>query len=608
MGLQAPRGFVDSNSVGSLTVRDPRAHGLPYTALLPEDAGAREEHTAIEAPPPAPPPGRLAAGPSLLCNDESTRARMLDMESHLRPARAALFAVLAGTLLALGPWIGWWPLAPLAGALAGFLIADRMTAKTRRPEYCFMAAWGFAQLMIGMSVVFTGGPRSLFLAWLAIPAATLPARFNARGVVAGVAWTAAIMVAVTVGVDATPIAQSPQRLLVPLTLLAGVTLLTTGLMRSDIKHRAAAAVDPLTGLFNRHALELRAVEMIAQAKASGAPMAAVIGDLDHFKEVNDRHGHLIGDRVLREVANTLRTTLRTFDYIYRYGGEEFVVLLPGNDEAGALATAERLRLAITCSCPAGFDMTMSFGVGVSDAADTALDELLTAADRALYCAKAEGRDRVCLGRASDAISVSAPKASLAARASRLQDGAHDVAQPTPAGAFAAARAMYLRGQRVDMQVLAAQLGVSGATLQKWCGERDELLGEVLASLCEGLIRHAKAEHRATSGAPRFLAIYRQFAHALVHAQSLQIFLQQEPHSALEILTSANGHVHPRTVRTVQNLLREEQEARAFEPRADLPSLAYAIVRMTEGFLYHDTTLATEPQIDRAVRVVALLLG
>lgn len=594
--------------MSSLTVRDPRAPELPYTSLLSGEANDRQASGALEAAPSKPAVGRLAAGPSLLCNDEATRARMLDMESHLRPARAALFAVLAGTLLALGPWIGWWPLAPLAGALAGFLIADRLTARSRRPEYCFMAAWGFAQLMIGMSVVFTGGPRSLFLPWLAIPAATLSARFNIRGVVAGVVWTAAIMVAATVGVNPAPIAQSPQRLLVPLTLLAGVTLLTMGLMRSDIKHRAAAAVDPLTGLFNRNALKLRAAELIAQAKASGTPIAAVIGDLDHFKEINDRNGHLMGDRVLREVANTLRTTLRTFDYIYRYGGEEFVVLLPGNDEAGALATAERLRLAVARSSPAGFDMTMSFGVGVSNEAETGLEQLLTAADRALYCAKAEGRDRVCLGRASDAVSVRAPQASLAARAARLQDDGHDVAQATPAGAFAAARGIYLMGRRVDMQVLAAQLGVSSATLFKWCGERDQLLGEVLASLSEQLIRRAAADHRDASGASRLLAIYRQYAHTLVHAQPLQIFLQQEPQSALKILTSTSGYVHPRTVRLVQDLLREEEHAGAFFPQTDLPSLAYAMVRLTEGFLYHDTTLATEPQIDRAVRVVSLLLG
>ena len=333
---------------------------------------------------------------------------MLDMERHMRPARAALFVVMAATLVVLGPSIGWWPLAPLGAVVAGFLIADRMAPKSSRPEYCFMAAWAFSQLMIGMSVVLTGGPRSLFLPWLAIPAATLSARFNTRGVIAGVVWTVAIMIAVTVGVNPTVIADSPQHLLVPLTVLVGVTLLTTALMHSDVKHRAAAAIDPLTGLFNRQSLTLRAAELIEQARVTQTPMALMIGDLDHFKEVNDRHGHLVGDDVLRDIANILRTTLRTFDYIYRYGGEEFVILLPGTGEATAVATAKRLRAAVAGSQAAGLDMTMSFGVSVSNCQETTLDDLLIAADRALYGAKADGRDRVRVGHALEAILLKTP--------------------------------------------------------------------------------------------------------------------------------------------------------------------------------------------------------
>ena len=529
------------------------------------------------------------------------------MERHLRPARVALFAVLAATLVVLGPWIGWWPLAPLGAAVVGFLIADRVVQKSSRPEYCFMVAWAFAQLMIGMSVVLTGGPRSLFLPWLAIPAVTLSARFNTRGVVAGVVWTAAIMIAVTVGVNPTVIADSPQRLLVPLTLLAGVAMLSTALMRSDVKHRAAAAIDALTGLFNRQALTLRAAELIEQARVTQTPMALMIGDLDHFKKVNDRHGHLVGDEVLREIANTLRTTLRTFDYIYRYGGEEFVILLPGSGEATAVATAKRLRVAVAGSQPAGLDMTMSFGVSVSNGQETAFDDLLIAADRALYRAKADGRDRVRVGRAREAIPLKAPEASLAARAARQEDAKVDGAKATPASAFAAAQRTFLTGQRLDMQALAAQLGVSSATLYRWCGQREQLLGEIIGSLSDEILRRARADHREDSGAGRILAVYRQYVGALVNARPLQVFLQQETHAALQILTSTEGYVQPRTVRSVHELLREEQEAGTFVPQTDLLSLAYAIVRLTEGFLYHDAIVATEPQVERAARIVALLL-
>jgi diguanylate cyclase (GGDEF)-like protein len=551
--------------------------------------------------------GLLAAGPSLFCEDESTRRRMLDMEHHLRPARVVLFAVLAATLVVLGPSIGWWPLAPLGVVVITFSLADRMVQRSIRPEYCFMAAWAFAQAMIGMSVVLTGGARSLFLPWLAIPAATLSARFNTRGVVAGVVWTAAIMIVVTLGVDPAAIEQTPARLLVPLTLLAGVTLLSTALMHSDVKHRAAAAIDPLTGLFNRQALTLRAAELVEQARVTQTPLAVMIGDLDHFKHVNDRHGHLVGDDVLREVSNTLRTTLRTFDYIYRYGGEEFVILLPGNEQADAVATAERLRVAVAGANPAGLGITMSFGVGVNEGHEAELDDLLTAADRALYCAKADGRNCVRVGHAREAISLRVPEASIAGRAAHREGDEVGGEEPTPARAFALGQRTFLMGQRLDMQVLADELGVSSATLYSWCGQREQLLGEILASLSARLMSEAKADHGGDSGARRILAIYRQYLGALVRSAPLQIFMQHETHAALQILTSGEGYLQPRTVQAVHELIREEQDAGAFTPQTDSLTLSYAIVRLTEGFLYNDTVVATELQVERATRIVELLL-
>jgi diguanylate cyclase (GGDEF)-like protein len=580
----------------------------PAPALpLAGRGGPSEQTEAPELGMPEHDGGRLAGGPSLLCADEATRRRMLDMESHLRPARVAVFAALAGTLVVLAPWTGWWPLAPLAGAVVGFRLADRIVPHSRRPEYLFMAAWGFAQLMIGLSVIFTGGPRSLFLPWLAIPAATLSARFNARGVIAGMVWTAAIMVAATVGVNSSLVVHSPQRLLIPLTLLGGVGVLSTALMRSDVKYRAEAAIDPLTGLFNRQALTLRAAELIEQARAADVPMATLIGDLDHFKDVNDRHGHLVGDAVLREVANTLRRTLRSFDYVYRYGGEEFVVLLPGSDEASGRATAERLRIAVAEARPAALEMTMSFGVAVKEGPDATLEELLIAADRALYRAKAEGRDRVCVGHAADALSLDSPQGSLAAHAEALEHDTPTPTEATPASAFAAARSTFLMGQRLEMSVLATQLGVSAATLSSWCGEHETLLGEILASLSEGLLRSAAADQDTASGAPRILAIYRQYVGSLLASQALHVFIQQQPARARQILTSTKGHVHPRTVRALYELLREEERTGAFAPRTDLHSLAYAIVRLSEGFLYDDTMPASEPKLERAAQVVALLL-
>jgi diguanylate cyclase (GGDEF)-like protein len=550
---------------------------------------------------------RREKGASLLCEDEPTRQRLLDMEGHLRSARLAVFAMIAAGLAILAPWIGWWPLLAVVTTLAGYWLAGRQMPRSPRPEYWFMGAWAFSQAAMGVAIAATGGARSAFIPWLAIAAVTLSARFRLRGVITGVIWTAAVMIVVTVGVDPGAVAERPQRLIVPLVLLGGVVVLSTALMRSDLKYRAEAVVDPLTGLFNRQALAVRAHELIEQARVSGLPLAVLMGDLDEFKRVNDRHGHHVGDAVLREVASTLRATLRTFDYIYRYGGEEFVILLGGTDEARALATAERVRDAIGASHPAGLRMTMSIGVAVGDGLDADFDELLIAADRALYRAKAEGRDRVCLGRAYGGVGLEMPEASPAASAAvEIRPG--PAGSSTPAGAFELARRTFIDCESLQMTALAQQLGISPETLAQWCGNRESLLGEVVASLSLDLLRHAREEHAGEHGTSLVLAVYEQFACSAANFRPLQMLLQEDPALALRILTSRTGHVHPTMVNAIHDLLVEEHRLGALAtPEAELRNLAYAIVRMAEAFLYNDAVLATEPQIQRSTEIVGRLM-
>jgi len=364
---------------------------------------------ALSAPPPLRQPlaangangaaaGRckaaLARGPSLLCADEATRRRLLEMERELRPIRTALFVMLLAAILGMGPFVGFWPLGPLAGAAVGFLLADLASVRSARPEYPLMAAWCFSQSMIAVSAYFTGADHSLFMFWLAIPAATLTSRFNSRGVAVGVAFTIGLMAAVALARDPSALGHEPQYLIAPATVLCGVTLLSTALMHSDVKHRSKAVIDPLTGLFNRQALFQRGSELLERMDHS-SPVSLLLGDLDRFKAVNDRLGHLVGDRVLRDTAAVLRSSLRAFDHIYRYGGEELVVVLPADIEEAA-ATAERLRWAVAAAPrPGGVGLTISFGVAAARPGEE-LSELIARADRALYAAKAAGRDRVRL--------------------------------------------------------------------------------------------------------------------------------------------------------------------------------------------------------------------
>jgi len=351
-------------------------------------------------------------GGSWLCPQDADRERLLDMEQRLRRVRALTMAILGAALLASGPWVGWWTLIPLAFAVVAFLVAARLVPRVARPEYPLAGAWVASQLAIAGSVAAIGDPEGLAVAWLVIPVLTLPARFTLRGVVAGVALTALLMIAVTVGVDPGAVAAHPDRLLFPLALLAAAALLPTALMESDLHHRTEAVVDPLTGMLNRKALASRLAELRAQAALTGERVGVIVGDVDRFKRVNDEHGHAAGDAVLVDVAYTLRKQLRAFDLVYRLGGEEFLVLLPGADEHAAHEVAERLRCAIRGVDHGGLTVTMSFGVAATAGHDVDFDAVLAAADAALYAAKRGGRDAVAL--ASAPAPAPAPAPALAA--------------------------------------------------------------------------------------------------------------------------------------------------------------------------------------------------
>ena len=168
-----------------------------------------------------------------------------------------------------------------------------------------------------------------------------------------------------------------------------------GMLRVMAATHLQAATDPLTGLLNRRSFENRAHQLIQH----GRPFALAMGDLDHFKMLNDAHGHDAGDRALRVFAQTLRSVLRADDLTCRYGGEEFVILLPGrsvNDAAAALGRIQQeLLVAVTGGAVPPF--TVSFGLTHSDQ-DIDLEGLCRLADTALYRAKREGRNRVVFDR------------------------------------------------------------------------------------------------------------------------------------------------------------------------------------------------------------------
>jgi two-component system cell cycle response regulator len=160
--------------------------------------------------------------------------------------------------------------------------------------------------------------------------------------------------------------------------------------------RFQATHDALTGGWNRGALlDVFRRELIRAARSQSSTAILMI-DVDHFKDVNDAHGHLIGDVVLKEVVRRMQNAVRPYDFIGRYGGEEFLIVLPGCDLSRARDTAERVRSAVACKpvLADGFDLlvTVSIGVAVADSAVTKEMEIMAIADAAMYKAKDAGRN------------------------------------------------------------------------------------------------------------------------------------------------------------------------------------------------------------------------
>src|SRR3954454_14741077 len=277
--------------------------------------------------------------------DELRRERLLDIEARLHRHRAPAFLILAVALIASGPWIGWLWLIPLLPALGAPLATRKLMSVSATPERWAALGWAMSPAMIAVSVALTGGPKSSAICWFAVPAVTLGARFERRGVVAGLAYLLGLLMFSTVAVDPPAAAARPDFINFPVALTLAVAVFSAAIVQSDRHHRLEAVVDPLTGLLNRTALYQRFGELRQQAQltSGGTNVGFLVVDLDHFKRINDEHGHATGDAVLERLAYVMRNSLRAFDLVYRLGGEEFVVLLPGVGVEKAAEIAERRR-------------------------------------------------------------------------------------------------------------------------------------------------------------------------------------------------------------------------------------------------------------------------
>jgi diguanylate cyclase (GGDEF)-like protein len=297
-------------------------------------------------------------------------------------------------LLASAPWVGWWTLPLFAASALNFANVERRIYTSAHPERVSATGVVITLALLTIGVAVYRGSANPALPWMILPAAMIAARFRPQVVIAGVVLTVICLLVATLGLHTATALKDPVPLFVTLALLISVVTIVRALQTAELHHRSEAILDPLTGLLNRNALAPRFVELSLQARLTQQPVCLLLCDVDNFKAINDHYGHDRGDAVLRDIAYVLRKQLRSFELIYRLGGEEFLVVLPGLDHAGGLDVAERLRLAVQDERPAGVTVTISLGLSAGCGEQVDYDPLFKAADEALYEAKRTGRNRV----------------------------------------------------------------------------------------------------------------------------------------------------------------------------------------------------------------------
>lgn len=332
-----------------------------------------------------------------LCGDHADRARFLAVYSRF--SSLPIYGITMGaTVLLSAFWYGWPLLLLDLLALLTMSVAIVAARHVERAELVAAVAFTLLQINLAVSVALSGGGFSPLLPLMAVPVFSQAVCFRHSIIRIGVVLSGTLAVlAVWLGGSAPTHSAPPWvHLVAYLTLLACLMTAVGQLVTAEMVSRDAAVLDPLTGLFNRRALTDRFRDAMAEAHVTGGQVSLVLCDIDQFKAVNDTHGHERGDRVLTDVAEQLRSCAPQADLVYRLGGEEFLVLLPGMGSESAGRLAERIRSSVGTDLIAGLQVTISAGVATAAGDVVQLQRLLADADAALYDAKRDGRNRVSM--------------------------------------------------------------------------------------------------------------------------------------------------------------------------------------------------------------------
>ncbi len=427
-----------------------------------------------------------------------TRSR--DPEAVPASERGMLASYLVA-LYVVGPTLGLvgiaLPHAPdahsdgiVALAGIGYVIAGLVYANRRHlPWWAYDVAAGLGSLLISASIYFSGASvttGAFFYLWVILGSAYFLDRER----------VAIQLAVVAVGYAGALALKPPEPGMVQawivalgtLTMAAALFVLTRERVAALVARLAEAAdTDPLTELLNRRGFNKQLELELERAERSGTEVSLISGDLDHFKQINDRHGHQAGDEVLAEVAEVLRRQTRRIDCVARVGGEEFALLVPSTDSRGAFVLAERLRYRVREALGDRYPgLTISFGIAAYPSDAQTIERLLRCADESLYAAKTMGRDRSVIysrevvgalggGPAGDAVAPAAALATLLTLAEALDIRDHGTLRHSRSVgryAEAMARQLGLDSHRVERTRLAAvlhdigKIGIPDSTLFK----------------------------------------------------------------------------------------------------------------------------------------------
>jgi two-component system cell cycle response regulator len=323
---------------------------------------------------------------SWLCPTEQDRGRIVDANARVRMIRKVGSSAVGVALVACAPWLGWWTLILFSLSALNFLSVDRRMARSEHPERVSMRAILVTEALIASGVVLSGGPHSPALMWLVLPAGMVAARFRPQVVLAGMAVTVAVILAVTFGVDLHATLHDPVPVITTLALLVASVSIVWAIEAGELHQRGEATLDPLTGLANRRQLSEDLASVWRKATPEH-PVRLITFDLDGFKAYNDTFGHPGGDSLLRRLAQSFKAAVGDYGRAYRLGGDEFCALLWG--DCGEQMVSSCLQ-ALSAEGK-GFSIRSSFGSVMAPAETVDPDHALQLADKRMYSYKDSGR-------------------------------------------------------------------------------------------------------------------------------------------------------------------------------------------------------------------------